>query len=224
LLVVIAIIGILIALLFPALAGAKEKARRIRCLGNLHQQGVGLHNFLADNHTYPLWIAPTNSDPPGRWWAEQLERSAFNVSSPAPLFWQAGVWRCPSAQPRNGNLETSPFYGYNAFGVLGVGNLTNNFGLMGHASESFSTRTPIAESEVLVPAEMMAIGESDSFAFMRNLAYDFPHSHVRHANMVNVLLCDGHVESRRQKLLFEDSSDEAWAQWNRDLVPHRDHV
>lgn len=49
LLVVIAVIGILAALLLPSLSSARAKARRTTCLNNLRQINLGVHQYSDDS-------------------------------------------------------------------------------------------------------------------------------------------------------------------------------
>jgi prepilin-type N-terminal cleavage/methylation domain-containing protein/prepilin-type processing-associated H-X9-DG protein len=240
LMVVIVIIAILAALLMPAISRAKAKAQQIRCVGNLRQLGIGLQNFVADNHAYPSYIGPTNSDNPG-FWISQLASGGFGNSKPVTNLIDDGVWLCPSAPPFMAPPNTDArfcSYGYNVFGVAPLGNHTNELGLHGSfvPGATFIPRhpgfAPVKESEVTAPADMMAIGDSivGGVRFDR-LDLDEVSEHryrraapARHQGRVNVVFCDGHVESPTLGFAFTNSTDAALIRWNRDHQPHREFL
>ena len=96
LLVVIAIIAILAGMLLPALARAREEARRIRCRNNLNQLAKGFATYLneyGDNRFYPCPIGRMSGDYNGAHWL-------------ASLYWTGvipdpGVYVCPSSPDTN---------------------------------------------------------------------------------------------------------------------------
>lgn len=81
LLVVIGIIAILMSMLMPALARAKQKAHRVNCLNNIRQVGMSATMYAGDNDgEFPRRLALTNS------WIFRLE----------PYYKTMKVLKCPA--------------------------------------------------------------------------------------------------------------------------------
>jgi prepilin-type N-terminal cleavage/methylation domain-containing protein len=65
LLVVVAIIGVLVAMILPAVQAAREAARRMSCGNNLRQIGLALQNFESTHKYFPSSLRPTPVDAAG---------------------------------------------------------------------------------------------------------------------------------------------------------------
>lgn len=96
LLIVIAIIALLAAILFPVFAAAREKARSATCQSNLKQIALGFHQYSQDNDErlpHASDFGPTNQD------------SVCTTYTDEPVIWPAKVYpyinnrqvfKCPS--------------------------------------------------------------------------------------------------------------------------------
>ena len=171
LLVVVAIIAILAAMLMPALASAREKARQAVCTSRLKQIGTALMLYIQE---YDGWMPAANTadgpywhscDALGGYLGETLDRS--KVSSVALL--------CPSDIPWE--MHSSGYYYYDR-------------------SYAMVQQSPdyIRYVNVEDPSGTVIVADSDSATLYQNRDNGIERIEYRHNQGANLLMLDTHVD------------------------------
>lgn len=112
LLIVIAIIGMLVAVLLPAVQSARESARRMTCQNNLRQIGVALSEYEGAHQVYPPgYESRVNDDGsdggPGWGWAAIVLREMEQTSLHASI-----DFSLPIDDPKNERARTQVVASY----------------------------------------------------------------------------------------------------------------
>jgi prepilin-type N-terminal cleavage/methylation domain-containing protein len=167
LLVVIAIIAILAALLLPALALAKEKANKIKCVSNLKQVGIALAMYVDDSNGFfpPITtvIDPSTSINWTKSLGPYLPKQGPNVTSKAHK-----VFNCPTA--RYQTATNGLVSGDNLSRTYSVAGSLNGLNPKGKAADE---ETPRKASPMRAATETILVVEAKSENSM-----DYCRSHV----------------------------------------------
>lgn len=200
LLVVLAVIGVIAALLLPALARGKAAAQRLRCVSNLHQLGLAAQMYWDDHggRTFRYRGAFTNGG--DLFWFGWLARGAegtrgFDATAGAlyPYLGGRGVEICPALDYRGPWFKLKATgaaygYGYNLHlappgetaSATTLRERPGGIGLFADAAQVNTFQAPASPDHPLL----------EEFYYV---CADEPTAHFRHAQRANLVFCDGHV-------------------------------
>lgn len=192
LLVVIALIGLLVGILAPALSAGRSRGRATQCLGNLRSVGQAILSFASDNDDY---TAPAVRERDYYW--DRGEQTGWDISVGRWAGTEGGpgtMWQCPinerpyvgntralgldtrAARPRRGRLfRAGPRMWYEPSRLVVAYDLQPNIAhilypnasdpMVGDLSDELDGRWPRDTERPLVPASFGPYGPHDAGRF-----------------------------------------------------------
>jgi len=232
LLIVIAIISILAAILFPVFAKARESARRASCLSNLKQMGLGMMMYVQDYdgkyfaRAYYAGKSPGDGNFSsdtllGSWMPPLSSVTSDQTWLLAPYIKNRQIFVCPSFGGFRVNTQESPYgYAYNL--------------VAGYPKEYANAGETLSESTIEEPARMIAfIDSSRENAYPVQNAAGVPitdnwgssyckladstcpdNLYGRHLDGINAAYMDGHAKWHKVNYFYNNGENyPVWQGW-----------
>ncbi|MGJ8637075.1 MAG: type II secretion system protein [Phycisphaerales bacterium] len=231
LLVVIAIVALLIGMLMPALSGARDSARSVKCLASMRSLGVAMSLYSEDNEG----LMPRSKHSVGfsgllPWGPQMFEYLTDRPFEGTSEIWQDESWwnatndfyRCAHDR-RESPVEIAglPFstvavsYGFNVYYELRREEIDPEK-YSGNRFEPYRKRSSIPRpSGTILLGEMSEESSADHimshFWRTRGVEAGFEVATERHGDGAGYLLLDGHAETRSFGEVYDaENSRDAW--------------